>query len=622
MCGIAGFVGRGDVEDLARMTGSLAHRGPDDAGRFHQGDLALFLGHRRLSIVDLDSGAQPMANEDGMVQVVFNGEIYNHLELRKALVKCGHRFRSDHSDTEVLVHGYEEWGEDLPLRLNGMFAFAIADVRHAKLFLARDRLGEKPLYYFAGPKLFAFASELSGLLGHRLVPRQVSKLGVQKLLAHGFIPAPSSILENVAKLAPGHSLTVEAPSLHTALRSYWTFRIEPDGDDATSDAQHAATLRHLVVQAVSRRLMSDVPLGIFLSGGVDSTIVLAAAAAGVPAGGIQTFSIGFNEPTFDESGFARLAAERFGTSHFSAQLDIGAARDLIEPVLARIDEPLGDPSILPTFLLSRFSRGRVKVALGGDGGDELFAGYDPFKALSLARLYATVVPGWIHRAGRWALDRLPASERNMSLEFRLKRTLRGLSYPPRLWNPAWLGPLDPAGLAELMGEPIRPDEVYAEAIEAWAHSHSEDLVDRTLEFYTRLYLPNNILTKVDRASMMVSLEARAPFLDNDLVEFVRRLPNRLKLAGRSTKVLLKSAFRDTVPREILARQKKGFGIPLAAWLRQWGDDAFLDSMPFADRGWLRARWREHLEGRADHRQLLWCALSMHSFVRSPAMKAR
>lgn len=616
MCGIAGFVGLGDHQILARMTNALAHRGPDDSGFFSNSHQRVFLGHRRLSIIDINGGHQPMGNEDGSVQVVFNGEIYNHLALRNELKAKGHQFRTDHSDTEILVHGYEEWGDTLPVRLNGMFAFAIFDSKSRVLFLARDRFGEKPLYFFFQPGFFAFASELKAVLHHPNVPRKICKNGMAKLFALGFIPAPSTILESVSKLEPGHHLTVDIPAMQFKESTYWRFSISPSDKVALPRLELERQLRQLVQQAVSRRLMSDVPVGVFLSGGIDSSIILSAVVEQCSRADVHTFTIGFKEPSYDESKYARQVAEHFGTRHFEQRLDLSTAKELLEPVLDALDEPLGDPSILPTYLLARFARGHVKVALGGDGGDELFAGYDPFRALGLASFYSRVVPSTVNSAARRFLEMLRPSDQNMGLEFRLKRTLRGMSYPEHLWNPVWLGPLDPHQLSELFGEEVIVDRIYHDAIAVWNNSESKTLIDRTLEFYTRLYLPNNILTKVDRASMMVALEARAPLLDNDLVDFAASLPSKYKLHGQTTKFLLKSAFKDSLPRSIVRRPKKGFGVPLGAWLREWDGASFIDVLPYVDHQWLRARWREHQEGLFDHRQMLWCAMSVSRFIKT------
>ena len=610
MCGIAGFVGAGDRAIAVQMGGALAHRGPDGEGFHSDETLGVHLAHRRLAIIDVAGGHQPMWNEDDTVCVVFNGEIYNHVELRRELKACGHVFRSDHSDTEVLVHGYEEWGADLVVRLNGMFSFCILDSARKRLFLARDRFGEKPLFYVAKRGLFAFASEVTALLLHPGVDRRHDRRALKKFFAYGLIPAPLSLYSDVHKLPAGWMLTYEIASDTVKAEEYWRFRIEP-APAVTAPDEHGweEELRTLLGKAVKRRLVSDVPLGIFLSGGIDSSAVLAFARQAIAGSKAKTFSIGFHEPSYDESVYARRVAEVFGSDHREEILSIDAARDLIHHVLGRIDEPIIDSSILPTYLLCRHAREHVTVALGGDGGDELFAGYDPFKALGPASLYHRLVPAGVHRMLRALASGLPMSHANMSFDFKVKRALRGLSFEPRLWNPVWLGALEPKEIEELFREPVNVEDLYEEAIAVWENSSAESLVDRTLEFFTRIYLPDDILTKVDRASMMVSLEVRAPFLDNDLVDFTRRLPHWAKYRNGQRKVILKKALRGVLPDDIIDRRKKGFGIPLVTWLRDWKapPDESLDNV---DRSWVRQRWNEHSSGRGDYRHFLWACLAL------------
>jgi asparagine synthase (glutamine-hydrolysing) len=614
MCGIAGFVGSGDQRDLAAMTASLAHRGPDGDGLYVDHEHRVHLGHRRLAIIDLAGGAQPMWNVEGTIGIVFNGEIYNHRELRIELQARGHRFRSDHSDTEVLVHGYAEWGEALPEKLNGMFAFAIYDKARRRLFLARDRFGEKPLYYYSRPGLFAFASELGGLRRHRAFDETVDPLALQKLFAYGYIPAPHALYRGSAKLPGGSALTVDIDSGQQTIRRYWRFRLEPDTSLTEADDERLAEeLRHLLSQAVSRRLMSDVPLGVFLSGGVDSATVLALAAQHRPASTIRTFTIGFTEPSFDESEAARATASAIGSVHAQELLDLDGAARLIPDILSRLDEPLSDPSLLPTYLLSRFTRRHVTVALSGDGGDELFAGYDPFKALSPAAHYHRLMARPLHRGLRRLVDLLPPSTRNMSWDFKLKRTLMGLSYDPALWNPVWMSPVEPAAMKDLFHAPLNVDDVYGDAIALWEEDKRKSNVDRTLEFFTNFYLPDDILMKVDRAAMMASLESRAVFLDNDVVDFCRRLPAHFKYRNGQRKYLLKKAMAPLLPAAVTRRPKKGFGVPTALWLRSLDPVA---SAPVAgvDQAWVDAAWHAHRKGKRDHRLLLWSWLSLQGVV--------
>lgn len=615
MCGIAGFAGRGSRSDIVSMANALAHRGPDGEGFYLDPDCPVFLGHRRLAILDISGGAQPMWNEDETIAVVFNGEIYNHRLLREALIAQGHRFRSDHSDTEVLVHGYEEWGEELPGRLNGMFAFAIYDRVRKRFFLARDRFGEKPLFYATGRDFLGFASELQALACHPAVDRTLNQRALQKFFAYGYMPAPHTLFAGAYKLPGGCQLTYDIASGKAKTRRYWRFELRPDLDHPEADEDVLAEeLRALLYQAAERRLISDVPLGLFLSGGIDSSAVLAGVAEHLPPERIKTFTIGFTEPSFDESEFAQTVATAFRTDHRLEVLNIEAARELISHVLSRLDEPLGDASILPTFLLSRFTRKHVTVALSGDGGDELFAGYDPFKALQPAHFYQRIVPQGLHRGVRKLAELLPVSSRNMSLNFKINRSLMGLSYRQALWNPVWLGPVEPDMMKHLFREPLSAEELYSEAIELWDADPKLDLLGRTLAFFTNFYLQDDILMKADRAAMMNSLETRAVFLDNDLVDFCQRLPNHLKYRNGERKYLLKKAMRSVLPASVLTRRKKGFGIPLTKWLCEVPPSPPLEPIEGIMIDWVARQWREHRRGMADHRLFLWSWLSLQALL--------
>lgn len=614
MCGIAGFVGAGDESDLSAMMAAIAHRGPDSRGQYRDPERPVFLGHQRLAIIDIGGGAQPMWNAEGSLGVVFNGEIYNHRDLRQALERMGYQFKSDHSDTEVLIHGYDAWGEDLPARLNGMFAFGIYDRRRRQLFLARDRFGEKPLYFARQGSVFLFASELSAITRHRAFSARLNMTGLQKFLAYGFLPAPHTILDDCQKLPGGSWMRVHVDTGETSIRRYWRFRIEPDPSwEARSEYDLGEELRGHLFEAVRRRLVADAPLGFFLSGGIDSAAILASAARFLPPQSLSAFTLGFSEPSFDESLPARRVAEALGAPHFIDQLDLAVAERKALNILGRLDEPSGDASLLPTALLARFARRKVKVALSGDGADELFAGYDPFSALAPARLYKAFVPRPLHVLLREAAGRLPRSSRNMSLDFKLRRTLGGLDHPPALWNPVWLAPADPAFIREIFEAPLTPEALYEEALDLWSAGGSDALVDRSLEFYSNFYLQDGILNKVDRATMMASLESRAVFLDNDLVEFCRRLPHRFKLRGNKRKYLLKKALAGVVPGEVLARPKKGFGLPTAKWLRTIPPEPPLSPVAGVDMPAVGNAWSDHRAGRQDHRLFLWSWLSLQTF---------
>lgn len=619
MCGIAGFVGPGDHNDIARMARAMAHRGPDDESFFNDPAAHLHFGFRRLSVLDHDGGKQPMQTADGALTIVFNGEIYNHRELRMLLEGKGHRFTSDHSDTEVLLHGYREWGEDLPGHLNGMFAFAIYDKPRQRLFMARDRFGEKPLFLRHGSGLFAFSSELESLLAHdRIVPAW-DRPALQKYFAYGYFPAPHTPYMGIEKLKAGHHLTFDMSSGSVSQSPYWTFCLQPD-DSLRDPGALAAELRDHLKTAVHRRLEADVPLGFLLSGGIDSSAIVALAAQERGADNLKTFNIAFAERSFDESDHAAKIADAFGTQHHVHTCDLPGMRDGISGLLNRMAEPLGDSSVLPTHQVCTFARRHVTVALTGDGGDELFAGYDPFRALALARTYQRLVPGGAHRWIEALVGRVPLSDRNMSLDFKLRRTLRGLNHPSSMWNPVWMAPLAVDEIADLFEMPVDPEELYADAVTLWNGCESENLIDRTSEFFTRLYLQDDILTKSDRASMLESLELRAPFLDNDLVAFAQRLPARFKYRNGTTKYLLRKAVAGDLPQDIVARPKKGFGIPLSAWLRELpAPEPAPGSLPLNE-SWLADRWNEHRNREKDWRHALWCWMTLRESA-SRAMRA-
>ncbi|MEO6053193.1 MAG: asparagine synthase (glutamine-hydrolyzing) [Chthoniobacterales bacterium] len=613
MCGIAGFVGKGGLSSLHAMLGEIVHRGPDAQGQFQ--DERVFLGHRRLSIIDLSGGAQPMASADGKLHIVFNGEIYNFAELRRELTTLGFRFATDHSDTEVLLVGYQAWGEQVVHHLNGMWAFVIYDKNKNKLFASRDRFGKKPFYYFNEAGTFGFASELRALTKHPACPGETSELAMQKYFAYGYIPAPHSILSNVWKLPAGHNLTYDLRTQAVEIRAYWELKLEPfEQIPANAEEQWCEEIRRLLEQSVKRRMIADVPLGVFLSGGIDSSAVAYYAAKHCEK--LRTFSVGFTEASFDELPYANEVAALVNSDHRTETLDLNRAIDLVPQILDRMDEPLSDSSLIPTWLLSRFTRQHVTVALGGDGGDELFAGYDPFRALQHAENYARAVPRPMHKAIRLLAGMLPVSHKNVSLDFKVKRTLCGLSYPANIRSAVWMGPLEPTELEKFFGRKIDLEEVYSEAIAAWNSCPQGDQVDRTTQFFTRLYMQNDILTKVDRASMLNSLEVRAPFLDADLVDFVRRIPSSFKLRNGTTKYLLKKALEPVLPASILYRRKKGFGMPVGEWLRKGSlQPVAKDSRnpEFTERA-LKA----HRAGRADERLFLWSEFALERWQKSRA----
>ncbi len=618
MCGIAGFVnGEGQGADDAtvrRMTERLAHRGPDGCGVWIDGPCAL--GHRRLAIIDIAGGAQPLANEDETVWITYNGELYNEPALRDRLRRAGHRYRT-HCDTETIVHWFEEQGTDFPKELNGQFALAIWDKQHRRLVLARDRFGQKPLYYaeLANGGL-AFASEPKALFEHPGVMRRLDHASLCRYLFYEYFPGPDSIWAGVRKLPPAHTLIWEAGRYR--IERYWETPI-PSGDRAAPDFDTAAAeFWNILRAAVARHTRSDVPIGVFLSGGVDSSSVAAALCESQEAARVRTFSIGFEDPSFDESDHARVVARHLGTNHYERIFSAETLLELLPGIASWLDEPFGDASVLPTHLLSRFAREHVTVTLGGDGADELLAGYPTFEAQRLAR-YFRRLPGPARALARAAVRRLPVDHRNFSLDFKLKQFIRGAGEANALAHQRWLGSFDGSEITELLVDapPIDVEAAHLERSKGLPRDGKPiDALTHSLLLYQDTYLPEDILFKVDRASMACGLEVRAPFLDTDLVDFMAPLPAEYKYGKGQTKRLLKQAARQRLPASGLDRPKKGFGIPVGKWLR--GPLAPLaQDLLSADR--LRAqglfrpeavarRLNEHAAGTRDHRKPLWTLL--------------
>jgi asparagine synthase (glutamine-hydrolysing) len=613
MCGIAGiynFRNNRPVDGalVESMTEALHHRGPDDRGFFLSGCLGL--GMRRLSIIDLEGGAQPIGNEDGSVQVVCNGEIYNYRHLRRGLEAAGHSFRT-RSDTEVLVHGYEEWGVDLLQRLNGMFAFALWDAPRRRLFVARDRLGIKPLYYAETPSGFVFGSEFKSLLQMPEVGNDLDVLALQQYLAWEYIPSPRTAFNGVRKLRPATMILIDSHGLR--LNTYWRLQAAT----AITDLREAKEgLRWHLERSVRLRLEADVPVGAFLSGGLDSSAVVATMAE-ARQDRVHTFSIGFAEDDFDETGYARKVAAAFNTRHEEEILRPNCL-DLIHEVAGFLDEPFADNSILPTYLVSRLARRRVKVVLSGDGGDELFGGYDHYKADRLARWYSRLPQvlrrGLLHCLGD--SDDAHPTKRG-SLPRRLRRLEEALKLPSSLEHCRWMVRTTSSVLhRDLMRQACENQgtDLWMEPwAEAFRQSPYREGLTRQLHVDLRTFLAEDILVKTDRASMAASLEARVPFLDHELVEYAFRIPERWKLRLLRGKWILRRAFDRRIPVEALRRRKSGFSVPIATWLRgelrELASDLLatsrLQRQGFFDQVAVERILGEHLSGAADHARTLW-----------------
>ena len=602
MCGICGVAGgdpAGGRELVEKMCSAMVHRGPDDSGSVQVDGVTL--GMRRLSIIDIAGGHQPIHNEDSTVWVVQNGEIYNHRELRDLLIGAGHTFNTQ-SDTEVLVHGYEEWGEGMVERLNGMFAFSVFDRRRGVVLLARDRMGIKPLHYAIDGRRLVFASELKGLLRDPALRRGVDPAALDQYLAYEFVPSPASIVRGISKLQPAHTLTWSVADGTQRLRRYWSPELGV-GDGRRNLDEEGERLRAVLRESVRKELISDVPLGVFLSGGIDSSAV--AAMMTELGGEVKSFSGGFTDRSFDESSYARQVARQLGTDHRELTLEPEMLLGLIPKLPTLLDEPLGDASIIPTYLLAEFTRRHVKVALGGDGGDELFAGYPTLQAHRLAEYYMRAPRLLREGLVEPVVRRLPVSRGNLSFDFRAKRFVSGAGYPVAERHQMWMGSFATEERSALLSREAR-HEVELDA----AHA---DPLNQVLMLDMRLYLENDILVKLDRASMMASLEGRVPLLNNDFVEYATRLPMNMKLRGLRSKFLLKRALRGLLPESILNRPKKGFGIPVAHWFRGPLKEQMLSVLSperiaregFFDATAVARLVSDHLEGRRDNRKQLW-----------------
>ena len=569
MCGIVGIVERdlerpvvaGDLEQMVRM---LHHRGPDEEGSITLPGVGL--GMRRLAIVDLKSGQQPILNENGDIKIVANGEIYNFRELQQELESFGHRFRSRDSDIEVMVHAYEQWGVNFLTRLRGMFALAIWDGRTRTLIAARDRAGEKPLYWTQTPTGLLLASEVKALLVRADVARELDPVALDQFLTYEYVLAPRTILKGVHKLPPAHFLQYRDGQ--ATVHRYW------DAADVAlkpwDDAEAASALRAALATAVTRQLMADVPLGAFLSGGIDSSSIVGLMSLAVSQP-VNTFSIGFSDGTYNELPYAREVAGLFRTRHRERQASPDLA-DMFDQLVVHLDEPFADVSMFPTFSVSELAREHVKVVLSGDGGDELFGGYDAYQAQALAAKL-----GWMGDALMPALagvaSALPPTGKKKGLVNKVKRFSAGAATAPAdLGHYRWMVYLSARDKARLYSGGLRDalasNDVYAPVRDALGRFSQDDVLNRQLYADLSLYLADDILVKVDRMSMATSLETRAPFLDADLMELAFSMPGHLKIRNGERKWILKRAMRDLLPDAILNRKKEGFSIPMKNWLRR------------------------------------------------------
>ncbi|HXJ00612.1 MAG TPA: XrtA/PEP-CTERM system amidotransferase [Micropepsaceae bacterium] len=625
MCGISGWFdtvherapNRGVVQT---MTDAIAHRGPDGEG-FHYGT-GIALGHRRLAIIDLATGDQPMFNAKGTVALVFNGEIYNFRELRQELIARHHRFVTS-SDTEVIIHAWEEWGDACMERLAGMFAFALWDETAKTLFLARDRLGEKPLYYSLLPdQTLIFGSELKALLAHPSLQRRIDPCAIEEFFALGYIAEPRTIYEDVSRLPPGSCLTLKRGA-RPVLRRYW----EPKPTEHVSGNSRAIadSLIERLGAAVQSQLVSDVPIGAFLSGGVDSSGTMALMAKATPSP-IHCFTIGFGDPRFDETAYASTVAKRYGAYHFVERM-MGTETDLVSRLPRIFDEPFGDSSALPSYFLMQLARKNVTVALSGDAGDELFAGYRRYLFHANEERIRNIFPNWFRHSFFGLLGRVYPQLDWAPKALRARHTFQELSLDPAMGYFHNLSVTDDVTRKRLFSQSLRGSLSGYHASEVvqqhWGNAPDRDPIAVAQYVDLKTWLPGDILTKVDRTAMACSLEVRVPMLDHRFVEWALGLPRAMKIANGQSKFILKRAFERLVPNEVLYRPKQGFSVPLASWFRGPLGENFSRDISgrsgLANSGYFDGRMigkliEQHRSGLSDHSRILWLLWMFQGFL--------
>ena len=622
MCGIVGIINRIgeaiDLQILKRMGSALQHRGPDGEGYFVQENVGFW--HQRLAIIDLVSGQQPIHNEDKTIWIVYNGEIYNFLQLREQLQEAGHRFYTN-TDTEVIVHAYEQYGDECVTFLRGMFAFALWDNNQRKLLLARDRVGKKPLLYSHSNGRFIFASEFQAILQNPIINRDVDVNAIDQYLTHTYIPAPLTAFKEIKKLLPGHILIYQEDRIR--IERYWQLNFTPK--IRISEEEAAEHVLDLLTEAVKIRMISDVPLGAFLSGGIDSSAVVGIMSQ-ISDKPVKTFSIGFEETSYNELEYARIIAKRFGTDHHEFIVK-PQALEVLPTLVRHYGEPYADSSAIPTFYVSQVTCQHVKVALSGDGGDELFAGYDRYFGLALAARYASI-PAFLRKGVINPLcSLLPAFGRHAERIRQVKRSVRIADLPRWALHLYWLSTFRPNLKAELYSEEFRQLLSSADSLSWWEHLYQGttgwDAVDAALYVDTRSSLPYDFLVKVDITSMANSLEVRSPFLEHALMEFAACLPSNFKLRGKTHKYILKKALNGFIPNENLYRSKMGFEVPVRQWLRNelrtFLTDILLSKRSLT-RGYFRPEFIEslvssHISAKQDYSFQVWTLLMLELWFR-------
>ncbi len=633
MCGIAGIINNSDkkVEELIHnMTDAIWYRGPDDEGCFIDKNVAL--GHRRLSIIDLENGHQPMFNADKSIVVVFNGEIYNHMQLRSELEKNGFIFKT-RCDTEVIVNLYEKYGKDCVEKLNGMFAFCIYDLRQGKLLLARDRMGQKPLFYYHNEKQLIFASTLRALKQNPDIPREFNYQSIHDYLSLQYVPGPHTIYQKVFKLPPAHLMEFDITSGTMKVEAYWSVDFSPAAKaDKLTFNNAKVQLRELLTRAVKKRLMSDVPYGVFLSGGIDSSIITGIMME-LCDHSVKAFTIGFNESRYDERAYAEKVVQSFNSNskhplEYYVKVVNPQDFEVVKKLVRHCGEPYSDASILPTYFLSEFTRKHVTVALSGDGADELFAGYERYLLMHYSK-YSDLIPWQLRKVLFGLPAKLIPNMGDRSFVGRLQRTLRSVATVTDKRYINILSRFNEILKSTLYGERFANFNFCPSAdviSSVYNNTSGTHRVEKIMETDLYTYLPGDILTKIDIASMASSLEVRSPFMDHEVVEFAASLPLKFKQRRISSKHILKQAFSDMLPSEVMNRSKKGFGVPLGAWFRgAWREqlqehllEGQLVQDDFFKKKGIEKLLNEHIAGKSDHSYPLWSMLILELFLEQEA----
>lgn len=605
MCGIAGIVPYLNELDIQKILNDLQHRGPDSQSLKIIEEKKLVLGHTRLSILDIQDGKQPMSDYNDNYYITYNGEIYNNLDVRQKLLKNGLKFKTSHSDTETLLNSYIMWGENFHKHLDGMWSFAIYDKKKNQLFLSRDRVGEKPLYYYYKNKIFAFSSELNTLKNIENLDFEKNELNIQKYFHYGYYPGNKTKYKYIYKLEPGTNLIFDLKNCNLVKNKYWDFKIKESL--SISFDESLDLLDELILNSVKKRMLTDVKTGFFLSGGLDSTI-LATYISQIDKN-FKAFTIGFEEKSYDESFKAKQLANFLNLNHTVLRLSNKNIIDNSKNILQLIDEPISDTSIVPTYFLCKESRKHIKVAISGDGGDELFGGYDTFIAIKIISQIVDFIPKKYANYLEKFSNLLPTSHKNMSLDFKIKKFFKGISENKELINSSWMSPMDLNEKLSLFNKKFKKEEIFSEVIDDWNNDQKKSFFDKSLDYYSNFYLPGMVLPKVDRASMLNSLEVRPIFFDEKILDFALRLPSSFKMNYLNRKYILKKLLERKIPKRFIDKTKKGFGSPISSYLKNLEIENYLIKDNFINNEYIKLKYKKHIKNLSDEKMILWTSLA-------------